>query len=83
MRAICALDAQRRAFQTLPSMCEPHNPAVHVSGLLEGLSEHSPTLEAQGQKHYMRGGKPGFMPSLKALKELPHPVTLGESYLRI
>ncbi len=70
-------------FQALPSTWEPHTLAVHVSGLLEGLSEHSPTLEAQGQKHYMRGGKPGFMPSLKALKELPHPVTPGESYARI
>jgi len=34
-------------------------------GILEVFSEHSYILEAQGQKHYMRGGKPGFFPSLK------------------
>jgi len=34
-------------------------------GFLEVFSEHSYILEAQGQKHYMRGGKPGFFPSLK------------------
>jgi len=34
-------------------------------GFLEVFSEHSFILEAQGQKHYMRGGKPGYFPSLK------------------
>jgi hypothetical protein len=34
-------------------------------GFLEIFSEHSYILEAQGQKHYMRGGKPGYFPSLK------------------
>jgi len=34
-------------------------------GFLEVFSEHSYILEAQGQKHYMKGGKPGFFPSLK------------------
>merc|ERR1712072_1070352 len=34
-------------------------------GFLELFSEHSYILEAQGQKHYMRGGKPGYFPSLK------------------
>merc|ERR1719183_1802313 len=35
-------------------------------GFLEIFSEHSYILEAQGEKHYMKGGKPGFFPSLKA-----------------
>ena len=35
-------------------------------GFLEVFSEHSYILEAQGQKHYMRGGKPGYFPSLKS-----------------
>jgi len=34
-------------------------------GFLEVFSEHSFILEAQGQKHYMKGGKPGYFPSLK------------------
>ena len=34
-------------------------------GFLEVFSEHSFILEAQGEKHYMKGGKPGFFPSLK------------------
>jgi len=34
-------------------------------GFLEVFSEHSYILEAQGEKHYMKGGKPGFFPSLK------------------
>merc|ERR1719183_1059671 len=29
-------------------------------GFLEVFSEHSFILEAQGEKHYMKGGKPGY-----------------------
>merc|ERR1719197_2352321 len=34
-------------------------------GFLEVFSEHSYILEADGEKHYMKGGKPGYFPSLK------------------
>jgi len=44
-------------------------------GFLEVFSEHSYILEAQGEKHYMKGGKPGFFPSLKAGFGV-HPVPL-------
>jgi len=40
-------------------------------GFLEVYSEHSFILEKQGEKHYMRGGKPGYFPKLDTL---PHPV---------
>merc|ERR1719504_383308 len=38
-------------------------------GLLELYSESSNVLAGEGQAHYMRGGKPGFFPSLK--KNIP------------
>ena len=42
------------------------------------FGEFSPTLEAQGEKHYLKGGTPGFFPSLKEFsKEYnPHPIPL-------
>jgi len=45
-------------------------------GLLELLSESSYALEKSGAKHYMKGGKPGFFPSLKAEGVIPHPIPL-------
>merc|ERR1719476_306669 len=55
-------------------------------GFLEGWSENKYALEASGQAHYMRGGKPGAFPSLKQSKSkgewtptawkttIPHPI---------
>jgi len=43
-------------------------------GFLEWWSESSTVLAAEGQKHYVRGGKPGFFPSFNLV---PHPVPLN------
>ena len=45
---------------------------MRVSGFLELCSESSYILEQSGNKHYMRGGKPGAFPELSGV--MPHPV---------
>merc|ERR1719373_875428 len=47
---------------------------ICVVGFLEMFSETSAALEMDGQKHYLRGGKPGYYPSFK--DKFPHPVPL-------
>merc|ERR1712194_614919 len=49
-------------------------------GFLEVIGELSPVLEANGEKHYVRGGKPGYYPPFKGFfnKEYwPHPLPLN------
>merc|ERR1719454_98748 len=52
---------------------------IGVIGLLEVWSETSSVLKADGQEHYVRGGKPGYFPKLSRTDELafPHPVPLN------
>ena len=45
-------------------------------GFLEMYSETSYVLGLCGEKHYVKGGKPGFFPPLKAV-DWPHPVPLN------
>merc|ERR1712072_396898 len=46
-----------------------------VIGFLEMHGENSIALEMDGEKHYVRGGKPGYFPTLKG--KFPHPVPLN------
>merc|ERR1719284_734713 len=45
-----------------------------VVGFFEFWSESRFVLESEGQKHYMKGGKPGYFPTFK---QIPHPVPLN------
>ena len=49
-------------------------------GFLEVIGELSPVLEANGEKHYVMGGKPGYYPPFAGFfneKYWPHPLPLN------
>ena len=49
-------------------------------GFLEVIGELSPVIEANGEKHYVRGGKPGYYPPFKGFfneEFWPHPLPLN------
>merc|ERR1719436_1275770 len=50
---------------------------IAAIGIFEFWSEKSDVLEAQGEAHYMRGGKPGYFPALKFLPNLYDPFSLN------
>jgi len=51
-------------WDSLPFICKLQ--IIGFIGCLEHISEDKNFLAADGMKHYMRGGKPGYMPTFKA-----------------
>eukprot|EP00310_Coccolithus_braarudii_P013887 CAMPEP_0183343434 /NCGR_PEP_ID=MMETSP0164_2-20130417/9336_1 /TAXON_ID=221442 /ORGANISM="Coccolithus pelagicus ssp braarudi, Strain PLY182g" /LENGTH=259 /DNA_ID=CAMNT_0025514261 /DNA_START=34 /DNA_END=813 /DNA_ORIENTATION=+ len=52
---------------------------IGAIGVLEHISEDKNFLEADGMKHYMRGGKPGYFPTFKANVH-PMPLNLWDPF---
>merc|ERR1711990_1118854 len=69
---ISAAGAPGDMWDTLPTAAKLQ--IILVVGFLEMHGENSLALEADGQKHYVRGGKPGYYPSFQG--RYPHPVPL-------
>ena len=52
---------------------------IGMIGIFEHISEDKNFLAADGMKHYMRGGKPGYMPTFKANVH-PMPLNLFDPF---
>ena len=52
---------------------------IGAIGIFEHISEDKNFLAADGAKHYMRGGKPGYMPTFSANVH-PSPLTLWDPF---
>jgi len=52
---------------------------IAAVGIFEHISEDKNFLAADGKKHYMRGGTPGYMPTFKANVH-PSPLTLWDPF---
>merc|ERR1712159_857936 len=52
---------------------------IGAVGLLEVIGEFSQAIEANGEKHYVRGGKPGYYPPFKGFfnEYFIHPLPLN------
>jgi len=53
---------------------------ISAVGILEAIGEMSPVIEANGEKHYVKGGKPGYYPPFAGFfndKFWPHPLPLN------
>jgi hypothetical protein len=69
---IAAAGGPAAQWDALPSASKLQ--IIGFVGFLELCSESSSLLELSGEKHYMRGGKPGFFPKFNTW--VPHPVPL-------
>jgi len=72
--AISAAGSPGDQWDALPSAAKLQ--ILVFIGFLEMWSETSSALKADGQEHYVRGGKPGYFPALNRKDDLayPHPV---------
>ena len=62
-------------WDALPS--EAKAQIICAVGFFEAIGETSAVIEANGEKHYVRGGKPGYYPPFKGFfneKYWPHPL---------